>query len=344
MSGIKPIETVYKGYRFRSRLEARFAVFFDHLGINWDYEKEGYILPDGASYLPDFWLPDQDCFIEIKGTSPTREESDKCRLLALSTGKSSYLFHTNIWIPSVDDAYDEYYDEEEIYPKGTKLKGALEYDPSCVSLTIDNPSSPCSRMICDHDKHGEECPNHAEIYPYGSDEDALDGTLHLTAKQEHLIRIIYIADILNSPGDSCKMRLDRYGRLEYLVPSYAQDGKRQKFIGYRPIPLPAVIREHKLALEQLLSLRPRSWEWGIAGAAGILFSMDESVWRKCPVCGKYWITYSPGIQRFPCSKQHKMEDDNLSQRGSDAKNDPSLIAASIAARQARFEHEERWFR
>ena len=29
MSDIKAIETYYKGYRFRSRLEARWAVFFD---------------------------------------------------------------------------------------------------------------------------------------------------------------------------------------------------------------------------------------------------------------------------------------------------------------------------
>ena len=30
---VKPIETQYHGYRFRSRLEARWAVFFDVMGI-----------------------------------------------------------------------------------------------------------------------------------------------------------------------------------------------------------------------------------------------------------------------------------------------------------------------
>jgi hypothetical protein len=39
---MKPIETRYKGYRFRSRLEARWAVFFDAVGEGWEYEKEGY--------------------------------------------------------------------------------------------------------------------------------------------------------------------------------------------------------------------------------------------------------------------------------------------------------------
>jgi hypothetical protein len=63
---IKPIETRYSGHRFRSRLEARWAVFLDELGIFWEYEKEGYVLPDGQHYLPDFWLPDANCFLEIK--------------------------------------------------------------------------------------------------------------------------------------------------------------------------------------------------------------------------------------------------------------------------------------
>lgn len=63
---IKAIETSYKGYRFRSRLEARWAVFFDALGIKWEYEKEGFDLGDGLRYLPDFWIPEYKCWVEIK--------------------------------------------------------------------------------------------------------------------------------------------------------------------------------------------------------------------------------------------------------------------------------------
>lgn len=50
---IKAIETFYQGRMFRSRLEARWAVFFDAAGILWEYEPEGYDTPDGK-YLPDF--------------------------------------------------------------------------------------------------------------------------------------------------------------------------------------------------------------------------------------------------------------------------------------------------
>lgn len=50
---MRAIETEYLGYRFRSRLEARWAVFFDSLGLDWQYEPEGFELESGR-YLPDF--------------------------------------------------------------------------------------------------------------------------------------------------------------------------------------------------------------------------------------------------------------------------------------------------
>ena len=65
---VKPIETHYNGYRFRSRLEARWAIFFDTLGIKWEYEPEGYRMSDGTCYLPDFWLPTfcGGMYVEVK--------------------------------------------------------------------------------------------------------------------------------------------------------------------------------------------------------------------------------------------------------------------------------------
>lgn len=63
---LTPIETVYKSYRFRSRLEARWAVFFDSCGIKYEYEPEGFVLSDGEKYLPDFYLPEQDTYVEVK--------------------------------------------------------------------------------------------------------------------------------------------------------------------------------------------------------------------------------------------------------------------------------------
>ena len=62
---IRAIETIYDGYRFRSRLEARWAVYFHEAGIPYIYEQEGFIV-DGQYYLPDFYLPWFDAYIEIK--------------------------------------------------------------------------------------------------------------------------------------------------------------------------------------------------------------------------------------------------------------------------------------
>lgn len=67
---MKAIETVYKGYRFRSRLEARWAVFFDALEMRYTYEPEGFHIGKGVMYLPDFYLPDLDTWIEIKPQLP----------------------------------------------------------------------------------------------------------------------------------------------------------------------------------------------------------------------------------------------------------------------------------
>lgn len=65
---IKSIQTQYNGYLFRSRLEARWAVFFDELGIKYEYETEGYDLGELGWYLPDFYLPEEKWFVEVKGS------------------------------------------------------------------------------------------------------------------------------------------------------------------------------------------------------------------------------------------------------------------------------------
>ncbi len=54
MKHMQAIPTRYAGRLFRSRLEARWAVFFDAMKFKWDYEPEGFVLSDGTHYLPDF--------------------------------------------------------------------------------------------------------------------------------------------------------------------------------------------------------------------------------------------------------------------------------------------------
>lgn len=60
----KAFPTTYRGRRYRSRLEARWAAFFDQLG--WKHEYEPI---DLGSWSPDFLLPDIRTFVEIKPIS-----------------------------------------------------------------------------------------------------------------------------------------------------------------------------------------------------------------------------------------------------------------------------------
>ena len=83
-AAVKVTPTNYAGVSFRSRTEARWAVFFDAIGLRWEYEAEGYQLGAGW-YLPDFWLPDMGIHAEVKpDTGPTDADAEKVAELALS--------------------------------------------------------------------------------------------------------------------------------------------------------------------------------------------------------------------------------------------------------------------
>jgi len=83
---IQPIEFEYNNIKFRSKLEARWAVFLDKMGYNWVYEPEAFKLKDNLIYIPDFELIDHRMYLEIKPRELTEKEEEKCKLLCLKTG------------------------------------------------------------------------------------------------------------------------------------------------------------------------------------------------------------------------------------------------------------------
>lgn len=91
----KAIETRYAGHRFRSRLEARWAIFFDTLGIPWQYEPEGFELAAGR-YLPDFYLPQQRLYYEVKGRRYNDHEQQLIWQLYEATGTTTALAWGNL--------------------------------------------------------------------------------------------------------------------------------------------------------------------------------------------------------------------------------------------------------
>jgi hypothetical protein len=119
---LKAIPTKIFGYSFRSRLEARWAVIFRNLGIRFSYEHEGYQL-SGKYYLPDFYLNELDCYVEVKGKQPTNEEQMLAYLLSRDSEK-----YVHILSGSIPIAYPSmwYVDSFMIYSFNYKLMPKLE--------------------------------------------------------------------------------------------------------------------------------------------------------------------------------------------------------------------------
>jgi len=135
----KPIETQYRGFRFRSRHEARWAVALTALGVKWEYEKEGYDL-DGVWYLPDFWLPDHKIWVEVKANleDVTEEEQLKARALAVATKRTCVIvgeFITNCLCYHNDPVSDAWRIpaplDELAGGVGLMFSGKMDADKSC---------------------------------------------------------------------------------------------------------------------------------------------------------------------------------------------------------------------
>jgi hypothetical protein len=150
---MKAIDTIYNGYRFRSRLEARWAVFFDTLGVKYEYEREGYDL-DGIWYLPDFWLPEQDCWVEIKGEEPTQQEFNKGHRLAVVTGKNLYILSGEIRLPHDMGEYDGHYlclsdwDQDKKYDENGDLSSDVKKSFQRAISFSDNGQWWCECPYC----------------------------------------------------------------------------------------------------------------------------------------------------------------------------------------------------
>lgn len=82
------IRTRYQGKQFRSKLEADWALAFDRLQLEWQYEAEGLQLED-VFYLPDFYLPRSRQYVEVK-VLPTPEDVRKWQALVESLAKRPF--------------------------------------------------------------------------------------------------------------------------------------------------------------------------------------------------------------------------------------------------------------
>lgn len=159
---VRAIETEYKGYRFRSRLEARWAVFFDALGIRYEYEREGFELPSGTRYLPDFFLPDINggIYVEVKGQM---DDSSYLKIVEFWEHGNAPLYVLG-GIPTQDELDSDY-----IYGYVDRYKRCFEYGSHVSAPGWDWPylfcvCPACGKVGLEFDGRGwRVCGNHSEV-------------------------------------------------------------------------------------------------------------------------------------------------------------------------------------
>jgi len=100
---IEAIPTEYKGIAMRSRLESRIAYLLDSLqGLEtthdkrvWQFEPRSFMLPNGQTYRPDFWVPGLGLWVETRGKDYTKGnlqiESFRANLRTLHPEARAYL-------------------------------------------------------------------------------------------------------------------------------------------------------------------------------------------------------------------------------------------------------------
>lgn len=166
---MKAIETRYRDFRFRSRTEARWAVFMDALGVVWEYELEGVELDTGQRYLPDFWLPQQQIWLEIKPLEwtegpeewpgypgdkswPREEDCNKAEALARVSGYWVIILAGTPGHPQESNSYEGF---------ATFPSGGWDFQywwcecPICAAVGIEWQGM-SNRIFCPHRSKGQE--------------------------------------------------------------------------------------------------------------------------------------------------------------------------------------------
>lgn len=158
----KARRTRFAGIVYRSQTEARWAVFFLHMDIEFEYEEEHFDL-NGLWYRPDFWLPRQNCWLEVKGPFPTQKEREKARRLAAQTGKNVYISFGDIPEPNLEDESSYTLSSLAFFPDGREDEYFWWCEcPHCGTLGLQSearaaclpcgclggPGSPSDRANC----------------------------------------------------------------------------------------------------------------------------------------------------------------------------------------------------
>lgn len=103
---MRPKRTEFKNTVYRSKLEAKWAVFFDSLGLRYEYEPHFEEVSLGyypINYAPDFYLEDLDIHVEVKPKE--LEDSEIEKVLAWARDIGPMLILNQSYPHQTDDGY-----------------------------------------------------------------------------------------------------------------------------------------------------------------------------------------------------------------------------------------------
>jgi hypothetical protein len=119
----------------RSRLEARWAVFFDECEFKWHYEVEGFRVSTANgkyNYLPDFWL-ELGQWVEVKGIL---NDESVIRLCAIASELAQCGRNDLAVLGEVPRAHSVFWPVQLHYHK--KL-WAVPWEPQSPGCPLDRP-------------------------------------------------------------------------------------------------------------------------------------------------------------------------------------------------------------
>jgi hypothetical protein len=90
---IKTKPTLYKGVFYDSRTESKYALAWDLLGIRHKTEAEKFKDYEGKGFVPDFYLPDYNLWVEVASDAEISQaiKAPRCQALADATGQAVLL-------------------------------------------------------------------------------------------------------------------------------------------------------------------------------------------------------------------------------------------------------------
>jgi hypothetical protein len=190
------IATVYKGIRFRSRLEAKWAAFFDLLGWRWAYEPL-----DLRGYIPDFHLHFKNpLLVEVKPALAVKHMEEFTPKLLRSGWDGDFLMvGTQLFESSAFErlpSFGGYYPPILGLHWGEEIKLKQKFDGGIGGITVERDWAKaalfrcikCSRPTVVRRAVSYRCSVCGHHDPLGEDVELLGSADHLWAEACNVVQ------------------------------------------------------------------------------------------------------------------------------------------------------------